>query len=184
MRKFGDPTASVLRILLAALVLGAAQPLAADDKISIGSLSLDWPDGFSNRRFGDALLLIGPESESVVVSYLRGQNNFSKAARLRFSRMHHQFALRALPNSAAVRGGIVQPLRSIRLANEAMVYSIASQAQDGSGAHYYLEYFVVGPFSAALFKLEGHGDALTQVSRFDLVFASARWNEVTVAHYF
>jgi hypothetical protein len=168
---------------IALLLLGTAGPLLGADSIRIGSLCLDWPDGFTNERFGDALLLKGPAEERVVVSYLRGRNDFSKEERGRFARMHHIFATRTLPDAAAGHGLVVQPLTTIRLANGTMIYSTASQAQHAATEYYYLQYMIVGPFSAALFKVQGYGDVISQKSRFDALFASARWNEVAVTSH-
>ena len=140
----------VLHVVLIILLCATARSLWADDGISIGTLVLDWPKGFSNHRTGDALLLRGPDDEHVVVSYLRGRNDFGRLERARFARMHQVFALRTLPDSAAMRGAVVQALRCTQLPNGMVVYSTASQASQASQPYYYLQYFVVGPFIQCL----------------------------------
>lgn len=162
------------------LYYAAPQPVLAMERLSIGTLSLDWPDGYSSDSLGDALLLRAPGDERVIVSYLRGRNHFAKEQRLRFARMHRDFALRTLTDMATNRGAMVQPLTISELADGTVVYSTASRVRHATRESYYLQYFVVGPFSAALFKLEGEGQTLRQKKRFDAVFASVRWNEVRV----
>jgi hypothetical protein len=180
LRSLTRTSTRLVRVRLLALLLGASHPLCAA-QISIGTLTLDWPEGFTNQRFGDALLLIGPNEERVVISYLRGGNGFSEKERARFIGMHRSFAVRALPRSAAERGIVVQQLDTNRLGNGAVIYSIASQAPQGTDGAYFLEYFLVGPFSAALFKIEGRGNALSRKRSLDVAFMTAHWNEAVVS---
>ena len=163
------------------LLFTAPQSVLAVERLSIGTLSVDWPEGYSSDRVGDALLLRAPNDERVIVSYLRGRNHFLKEQRLRFAGMHRVFALRTLTDMAASRGKMVRPLTISELADGTIVYSTASRVRHATMDSYYLQYFVVGPFSAALFKIEGEGDTLREKTRFDAVFASARWNEARVS---
>jgi hypothetical protein len=94
--------------------------------------------------------------------------------------MHRVFALRTLTDMAAARGRLVQPLMITVLADGTIVYSTASRVRHATMESYYLQYFVVGAFSAALFKVEGEGETLSHKRRFDAVFTSAHWNEVRV----
>ena len=75
---------------------------------------------------------------------------------------------------------LVQPLMSTHLKNGTVIYSTASQVQHAASESYYLQYFVVGPFSIALFKIEGEGETMRQKMRFDALFYSAQWNEIRV----
>ena len=156
------------------------QPVLATERLSIGSLSLDWPNGYKSERVGDAVLLRGPNDERVIISYVRGRNHLAKDQRERFARMHLVYALRTLPETAARHGMLVQPLMSTHLKNGTVIYSTASQVQHAASESYYLQYFVVGPFSIALFKIEGEGETMRQKMRFDALFYSAQWNEIRV----
>ena len=162
------------------LLFGTPQPVVANERLSIGSLSLDWPDAYKSERVGDAILLRGPNDERVVISYLRGRNHFAKDQRERFARMHLVYALRTLPEMAARRGMVVQPLMTTHLKDGTVIYSTASQVQHAATESYFLQYFVVGPFSIALFKIVGEGETMRQKMRFDGLFNSAQWNEIRV----
>jgi hypothetical protein len=166
------------------LLFGAPQQVLAAERLSIGSLSLDWPDGYKSERLGDAILLRGPDDERVVISYVRGRNHFAKDQRERFARMHSIYALRTLPGMAARHGVVVQALRTTYLRDGTVIYSTASQLQHATRESYYLQYFVVGPFSIALFKIEGEGETMGQKTRFDGLFKSSQWNETRVSARF
>ena len=166
------------------LLFGAPQQILAAERLSIGSLSLDWPDGYRSERLGDAILLRGPDDECVVISYVRGRNHFAKDQRERFARMHSIYALRTLPDIAARHGIVVQALKTTHLRDGTVIYSTASQLQHATRESYYLQYFVVGPFSIALFKIEGEGETMGQKTRFDGLFKSSQWNETRVSARF
>jgi hypothetical protein len=85
---------------LTALLIGTSSATPAAP-ICVGTLTLEWPGGFTNQRFADALLLDGPNHERVLISYLRGGNGFPDKDRARFDRMHCAFAVRSLPQAAA-----------------------------------------------------------------------------------
>ena len=166
------------------LFFAAPQQILAAERLSIGSLSVDWPDGYKSERLGDAILLRGPNDEHVVISYVRGRNHFSKDQRERFARMHSIYAQRTLPDMAARHGVVVQALRTTYLRDGTVIYSTASKLQHPARESYYLQYFVVGPFSIALFKIEGEGETMGQKTRFDGLFKSSQWNETRVSARF
>ena len=163
------------------LLMAAPQQVLAAERLSIGSLSLDWPDGYKSERLGDAVLLRGPSDERVIISYVRGRNHFAKDQRERFARMHSIYALRTLPDMATRHGVLVQALETTHLRDGTVIYSIASQMQHATRESYYLQYFVVGPFSIALFKIEAEGETMSQKRRFDRLFRSLQWNETRVS---
>jgi hypothetical protein len=155
-------------------------PAGAKDQLRIGALSLDWPEGYRSERSGEELLLRGPDDERVVVSYSRGMNHFDLQLQERFAKMHRSFALRTLHAMAAGSGTVVQDLQIVHLSRDTVVYSTASRVRHASAESYYLQYFVAGPFSVALFKVQGDGETMRAKRRFDAMFSSAHWNEAVV----
>ena len=161
------------RLLIAALLLSTGLSQAAE--IRLGSLSLDWPAGYTLKSTQAPFELAGPGGSKVLVTVLRPAASATGSPEA-LARLQDTVD-RLLTEQATRAGQVVLPLASRTLPDGTRLQSIGSQAsgllQRGG---YFLQYALLsrqGPI--ALVTFEGRGDALAEHESLQGLFSSAQW---------
>lgn len=158
--------------LLAALALSASAAQAAE--IRLGSLSLDWPAGYTLKSAQAPFELAGPGGAKVLVTVLRPgpQATASPEALARL----HDTVERLLTEQAAKAGTVVLPLATRSLPDGTRLQSIGSQASGLFKRGYLLQYALLsrqGPIAFVTF--EGQGDARAEHEGLQSIFGTVQW---------
>lgn len=169
------PPTMRLRSLLAiafAFALNASQAGAAE--IRLGSLSLDWPAGYTLKSARGPFELVGPQGSQVLVTVLRpgpaASGSPEAVARMRGT------VEKLLDDQAARAGQVVLPLASRTLPDGTQLLSIGSQASGLFRSGYLLQYALLARSGLiALLSFEGKGDAVAEHDGLQGLLASAQW---------
>lgn len=162
-----------IRLLFAALLMWAGLAQAAE--IRFGSLSLDWPAGYTLKSTQSPFELSGPGGSKVLVTVMRpaaaALGSPETQARLQDT------VERMLTEQASRAGQVVLPLSTRSLPDGTRLQSIGSQAagllQRGSYLLQYALFSRQGPIAFVTF--EGRGDALAEHESLQSLFSSAQW---------
>ena len=167
---------SILASTLAlALVIGSAQ----SEELDLGGLRIDWPDGYKDQGGDEPIHLVGPDGTGVLISVWKATPKDGSNEVLDTKSAFSGVAESRLPQSAAAQGKVVIPLQLKSLPNGSVLYSTATQAGSRRAPEFYLQYMLVAPSArAALFTIEGRGEATVQHARFLEHFDSAAWLDV------
>lgn len=161
-----------IRLLFAVLLLCSG--LARATEIRLGSLSLDWPAGYTLKSAQSPFELTGPGGSKVLVTVMRPAAAADSPEAL--ARLNERIE-RLVTEQATRAGQIVLPLSVRTLPDGTRLQSIGSQAtgllQRGS---YFLLYVLTSRQGVlALISFEGRGDALAEHDSLQGLFSSVQW---------
>ena len=144
-------------------------------ELDLGSLRIDWPSGYKEVGRESPIRLVGPDGVNVLITVWNAKPEGADAPG-DTSTVFSSIAESRLPELAATDGKVVVALQRQALPDGSILYSTATQ----TGAHrkpkFYLQYMLVAPSSsAALFTVEGRGDAAAQHLNFLERFYSVEW---------
>lgn len=161
-----------LASLIASLAVFALQAQAAE--IRFGSLSLDWPAGYTVKSTKPPFELAGPQGATVLVTVLRpgpsATGSPEALAKLQAT------VERMLTEQARKAGKIVVPLATQTLPDGTQLLSVGSETSGLFKSGYLLQYALLarsGPL--ALLTFEGKGDAAAEHAGVKGLFASVQW---------
>lgn len=160
--------------LIAGLALAAAQAQAQAGEIRLGSLSLDWPAGYTVKSTQPPFELAGPQGAKVMVTVLRpgpsATGSPEALAKLQAT------VERMLTDQARKAGKVIVPLTTQSLPDGTLLQSIGSETAGLFKTGYFLQYALLarsGPI--AFLTFEGKGDAATEHAGLNGLFGSVRW---------
>ena len=149
--------------------------LAHAAEIRFGSLSLDWPAGYTLKSTQSPFELAGPNGSKVLVTVLRPAASATGSPEA-LARLHETVE-RLLTKQAAQAGQVVLPLATRTLPDGTRLQSVGSQAAGAfQRGGYFLQYALLsrqGPIG--LVTVEGRGDALAEHESLQGLFSSAQW---------
>jgi len=158
--------------LLASLALSTG--FAQASEIRFGSLSLDWPAGYTVKSNQPPFELSGPDGAKVLVTVMRpGPSATASPEALAKLRATME---RVLTEQARKAGKVVMPLASETLPDGTQLQSIGSEVSGLFKTGYFLQYALSarsGPI--ALVTFEGKGDAAAEHEAVKGLFRSAQW---------
>ena len=159
-------------VIALAFVIGSVQAAELD----LGSLRMEWPDGYKELGGDSPIQLVGPDGTGVLITVWKvspeGDSSEAPNTRLAFS----SIAESNLPKLAAAQGKVVVSLQQQSLPSGSVLYSTATKTGSRRTPEFYLQYMLVAPSTrAALFSIEGRGEAIAQHARFREYFDSAAW---------
>lgn len=163
--------------LLASMLLLTALPgLARSEELQFDGLRIDWLDGYRqvDSQGQVTATLFGKDGTGVLVSVFSPR---AAAPELTSEGRMYHLAEIDLPKFAADQGKVVLPLARSVLDNGSVLYSTATKTDNDGRPGFYLQFMLIGGGRAALFTVEGDGDALAQYPRFAALFDSASWEK-------
>lgn len=156
--------------LLAGLALMGGLAQAAE--IRLGSLSLDWPAGYTLKSAQPPFELAGPQGLKVLVTVLRPGASVSADTRGKMQATVD----RMLTDQAARAGKVAVPLAGEALPDGTVLRFIGSQTSGLFGSGYLLQYALLSPGGPlALLTFEGKGDAAAVHADVKGFFNSVQW---------
>lgn len=159
-------------MLLAGLALTAG--VARATEIRLGSLSLDWPAGYTLKSAQAPFELSGPQGLKVLVTVLRPGPSANASAEGR-ARMQATVD-RMLTEQAAKAGKVVLPLAHETLPDGTALHFVGSEASGLFKSGYLLQYALLSPGGPlALLTFEGKGDAAAVHADVKGFFNSVQW---------
>ena len=159
-------------ILILGCMLGSSQ--AAE--LYLGDLRIDWLDGYKETGGSSPIHLVGPDGVNVLVTVWSATPKVDSDPTTDAQTSFSNIATARLPELAAVQGKVVLPLQREVLPDGSVLYFTATQAGSRRRPEFYLQYMLVAPSAkAALFTVEGKGDAMLEHPRFLERFSSVRW---------
>jgi uncharacterized protein YtpQ (UPF0354 family) len=162
-----------IAMLLASLALTTSPVEAAE--IRFGSLSLDWPAGYTVKSTQPPFELAGPQGAKVLVTVLRpGPSATGSAEGL--AKLNATIE-RMLVEQAQKAGKVVVPLSKETLLDGTVLQSVASESSGLFKSGYFLQYALLarsGPIAFVTF--EGKGDAAAEHAGVKGLFNSVQWN--------
>lgn len=159
-----------------ALLLFLLAVHASAAELRIGTLSLDWYDGFIQSTNSEPIRLNGPDGVVVLISAYRIKDNAETNAGASLVERHVALALDHLPKLASKTGKVVLPLTRDDLPNGMILFSIATKTGSLFSHGFFLQYCLISPEARiALFTVEGNGDPLVEHERYRPLFNTAQW---------
>jgi len=160
--------------LLAAGLLALAAGLAQAAEIRLGSLSLDWPAGYTLKSTQSPFELTGPQGRKVLVTVLRpgpsAQTGPEGRAKLQAT------VDRMLTDQAAKAGKVVVPLAGESLPDGTALRFIGSEVSGLFKSGYLLQYALLSPGGPlALLTFEGPGEAPAVHAEVKGFFDTVQW---------
>ena len=160
----------------AAFVLGFVIGSANAGDLDLGSLHINWLDGYVATGSDSPIQLVGPDGVHVFITIWSSTPKTRSISPADMQSTFSRIAESRLPELAAAQGNVVLPLRREILRDGSALYSTATQAGSRHKPEFYLQYMLVAPSArAALFTIEGPGDAVLQHPRFLARFSSVTW---------
>ena len=155
-------------ILLAGLALCTGLSHAAE--IQLGSLALDWPQGYTVKSTQPPFELAGPGGAKAMVTVLRPGSKALSAEEI------DEVGERMLTAQAQKAGRVVLPLGKEMLPDGTQLRYIGSEVSGLLRSGYLLQYMLVAPQGQiALVTFEGRGETLSQHESLRGLFRSVRW---------
>lgn len=155
-----------------ALVIGSVQA----EELDLGGLRIEWPDGYKDLGGDSPIQLVGPDGTGVLITVWRVSPKDDSSEVPDTKSAFSGIAESRLPKLAAAQGKVVVPLQQQSFPNGSVLYSTATQTGSRRTPEFYLQYMLVAPSTrAALFTIEGRGEAIAQHARFREHFDSAAW---------
>ena len=161
-------------LLLAALLLYCAASLA--EPVRFGSLSLQWPEGFTVKSTQVPFELEGPNNQKVLVTIMRlgkAANPETEPVDLgKLQAMNERF----LTAQAQKAGNIVVPLSKESLPDGSLLQFVASETGGVLRKGYFIQYIITSSSGRLGFiTFEGIGDATSEHENVKPLFQSAVW---------
>lgn len=156
------------------LSLGVVATLTQAAEITLGSLTLDWPVGYTLKSTKPPFELAGPGGVKVMVTVMRpGASAQSGPEAVDQLRAKIDSMLIAQAQKA---GKLVLPLARETLSDGTMLHAVGSEQSGLFKRGYLLQYALLSPGGPlALLTFEGQGDAASQHAGAKGVFANLRW---------
>ncbi|RTL22206.1 MAG: hypothetical protein EKK52_06480 [Burkholderiales bacterium] len=163
-----------MRIALLLVSLALSTGLAGAHEIRLGSLSLDWPVGYTLKSGRPPFELSGPDGAKVLVTVMRPGPS-AKASPEALAKLQASIE-RLLTEQARKAGQVVLPLASETLPDGTQLQSIGSEVSGLFKTGYFLQYALTarhGPIAFVTF--EGHGPTTAQHEAVKGLFRSVHW---------
>ena len=143
------------------------------EPVRFGSLSLEWPDGYSVKSTQVPFELAGPTGEKVLVTIMRFGKEASEPVDLeKMSALNTKFLL----GQAQKAGRIVVALSKEVLPDGSTLQFVGSETSRLFKTGYFLQYLVLSPTGRLGFlTFEGIGDAGKEHEAVKPVFQSVQW---------
>ena len=165
------------RMLSLAFLLCVAAPMQAAD-VQLGSLVLQWPDGFVPTSTKPPFALTGPSGEKVLVTVMRQRNEPAPPGNAAEQGKMAEVGERFVRGQAEKVGTVVLPLERSTLLDGTLLYHTGSRTSGLFSTGYFLQYLLVSPVGRLAFiTVEGKGDASTEHPKYLGPIATARWLE-------
>lgn len=160
---------------IAGLPLALAVGLVQADEIRFGSLSLDWPAGYTIKSAKPPFELAGPSGAKVLVTVMRpgasAANSPEALAKL------HAMTERMLTTEAQKAGRVVVPLGQETLPDGTRLRFTGSQVAKLFRSGYFLQYALMARSGQIAFlTFEGSGDAAAEHEAIKGLFRTVQWN--------
>ncbi|MBJ6981964.1 hypothetical protein [Luteimonas sp. MC1572] len=163
-------------LAVAVLLLATLANAAQGAELDLGSLRIAWPSGYKEVGRESPIRLVGPDGVNVLITVWNAKPEAGADAPSDTSAVFSSIAESRLPELAATDGKVVVPLQRQILPDGSILYSTATQTGAHRKAKFYLQYMLIAPSSsAALFTVEGRGDATAQHLHFLERFYSVEW---------
>lgn len=168
-------TLGLERACLLALALLVA-PVTGAVEIGVGSLRLQWPEGFTTTSGEGPLQLIGPDGAVVLVSVFRIEKASDDAPADRLAKMV-AFGERRLMEEAPAASTTPVPLARQTLPDGSVLLFVGFETRDPFAPDFLLKFLVVAAAGDRLgfVTIEGDGDVRFEKHVYRPIFESVRW---------
>jgi hypothetical protein len=158
--------------LYLALALILLCPMRAADW-RIGSMSIQWLDGFERTSNEAAVRFVGPGGEVVLVTAMGIRNGADVE---RAVKTYLMFGEKELPRLSAAKGKDVMKLSRETVSENITLFSTAALSKKDAQM-FYLQFLAVSSTGrAALITVEGRGDPAQQFQRFRPLLGTINWS--------
>jgi hypothetical protein len=165
-----------LRFVIFALVVTLA-PMARGAEVQLGSMAMQWPDGFTHKAGSAPIRLVGTGGEEVLASIFRiGSEAQPWDKEIDFPKMLESGSQQISTQAQRV-GKVVVPLQRKELPDGSTLLTAASETSSLFSKGYFLLYMVISPAGRVGFiTVEGSKSVATQEhERFLPYFQSVSW---------
>lgn len=158
--------------LLAIAVFVLMAPLCSAADWRFGNMSIRWLDGYTKTPGDTPDRFVGPNGEVVMVTVM-GLGDGGEPAQV--ANAYIAFGEREIPRLSSAKGSDVMKPRREDLTGGITLFSTAAVPKKDKKM-FYLQFLAVSRTGrCALFTVEGHGDATTEMKRFRPLFDTISW---------